>query len=146
MTGRRARASAAILATAVFGTACGTDGAGSPGGETLDGGIDVHSSGVVLAHRANTLIQQNHDAQCALCPVCGGFSPGSDACGGALLDAYPRAKENVLCRIAADEREGRCLADAKACNDANQCDAAAKAEYATCPIFTGAPASPPTGC
>jgi hypothetical protein len=143
---RRTRAYAATFALAALGTGCGSDGTAAHAGETLDGGLGASSPGLVLAQRANQLVQQNHDAECALCPACGGFSPGSDSCEGALLDAYSQAKQNVVCRIAADERRQRCLADAKTCNDATQCDASANGEYATCPTFTGPTTPPPTGC
>ena len=139
------RGRAATLLVAALGTACGAEGASSGSADTLDGGLDVNSPGVVIAHRANTLVQQNHDAACAVCPTCGGFSPGSDSCEGTLLDAHPEAKPNVLCRIAADGRQRRCLAEAKTCSDATQCESIAKSEYAGCPLVT-VTAAPPAGC
>ncbi len=134
-------AASVVIAT----TACGADGVATSRGPELDGGLDEDSPGLALAERANALIKKNHDAECVLCATCGAFSSGDDACEGALLDSYPQAKPNIVCRIAAEEHAEQCLARTNSCNDAAQCNATAKTDSAACPAWTP-PAATPTGC
>src|SRR5690349_24124189 len=109
---RRRRLAPGIAACSIFAAGCGGGSNASPAGETLDGGLNASSPGIALASRLNALIKQNHDAQCAACQPCGGFSPGSDVCLGAAIDACPQAKPSIVCQIAVEEHALTCLSHA----------------------------------
>jgi hypothetical protein len=120
---------------------------GSGGGFSSGGSLGLASSGVALAERSNSLTKQNHDLRCRVCP-CGGFSPGSDVCLGAVFDQFPEAKKQVLCEIAAAERDGACLQGADDCAAADQCELVYQSEKGRCPVAQLDPAAfvPPPGC
>lgn len=133
----------------------GTTGSGgSPGAGGAvasmpnDGGeLGPSSTGIALAQRINSLIKENYDLRCKVCP-CNGFSPGSDVCLGAVYDQFPDTKAPVLCEISAGEHYRDCLGNAADCAAASKCDTAHSALQAQCPVVKVDAAAfvPPPGC
>src|SRR5689334_17861680 len=123
------------LCAAALTAGCSGGSSASHAGQTLDGGLNSSSPGIALASRVNALIKQNHDAQCAACQPCGGFSPGSDVCLGAAIDTYPQAKPGVVCQIASEEHALTCLTRATTCDAVNQCRDTQKGESMACPKY-----------
>jgi hypothetical protein len=116
-------------------------------GGSSDAAFGPGSPGIVLARRLNELIRENYELECKLCP-CGGFSPGSEACLGAILDQFPEAKAGMLCRISLAEEYGRCLSVAPDCPAAAACDRQKDAQEAQCPVVQADAAGfvPPPPC
>jgi hypothetical protein len=145
-----------LALTLFVATACsGSDSQRAAPGNRGDAGegdvaIGPDSSGLTVAHAYDVLVERNYEVRCAVCP-CGAFVPATpqgEACTGAILDQYPDAKTQALCKIDGEEQYGRCLADAADCAAADSCSVARAQDAAMCAPFddTAAMKMPPVEC